>query len=120
DPKSGRWYLTILDNIQIGYWPSELFPAFAPGAGYIFWGGHVKAGKDGVSPIMGSGQRISGEPACSGFMQDLNYLDTNNQPLQPEETEYTIECHEQYDAKYYRDNNILHFGGYGGNNCSSS
>ncbi|XP_026438676.1 uncharacterized protein LOC113337185 [Papaver somniferum] len=120
DPKLGRWYLTILDNIQIGYWPSELFPAFAPGAGYIYWGGHVKAGKDGVSPAMGSGERISGQPACSGFMQDLNYLDTNNQPLQPEETEYTVECHKQYNAKYYRDDNILHFGGYGGNNCTSS
>ncbi|KAI3975008.1 hypothetical protein MKX01_005119, partial [Papaver californicum] len=110
DLQLGRCYLTLNDNNQIGYWPIELFSAFAPGATYIYWGGRVKAGKNGITPPMGS----------AGFFQHHNYIDANNQPLQPEQIEYTVECHEHYDARYYPNDNILHFGGYGGGHCTSS
>lgn len=120
DRQSGRCYLTLLDSIQIGYWPIELFPAFAPGATYIYWGGRVKAGKNGITPPMGSGRIPNEYPACSGFFQHLKYIDTNNQQLQPEQIEHTVECHEHYAAEYYPDDNILHFGGDGGDNCSSN
>ncbi|KAI3943693.1 hypothetical protein MKW98_004198 [Papaver atlanticum] len=120
DRQSGKCYLTVLNSIQIGYWPIELFPAFAPGATYIYWGGRVKAGKNGITPPMGSGQLPNENPSCSGFFQHLKYIDMNNQFLQPKEIEYTIDCPEHYAAEYYPDDNILHFGGYGGSNCTSS
>ncbi|KAI3956134.1 hypothetical protein MKW98_027448 [Papaver atlanticum] len=120
DRQSGKCYLTLLNSIQIGYWPIELFPAFAPGATYIYWGGRVKTGKNGITPPMGSGRMPNEYPACSGFFQHLKYIDTNNQFLQPKEIEYTIDCPEHYAAEYYPDDNILHFGGYGGSNCASS
>ncbi|KAI3950977.1 hypothetical protein MKW98_026431 [Papaver atlanticum] len=113
----GKWWLTIHEDIQIGYWPSELFPAFAPGAGWIYWGGRVKAGKDGVSPPMGSGQQMDDHAYHNGYIEQVQYVDMTSNPQRPETIEYTIDCFEHYNARYYQKNDIVHFGGTGGGNC---
>ncbi|MCL7042277.1 hypothetical protein MKW94_026932 [Papaver nudicaule] len=121
--ESGKWWLTIHDNIRIGYWPGELFPAFVPGATNIFWGGRVKSGKDGVSPPMGSGRPMDDEFRNNGYIEFALYVDMENENQVPEQIEYAIDCFEHYNARYYppgeddEEDNFVHFGGTGGGNC---
>ncbi|KAI3874278.1 hypothetical protein MKW92_045174 [Papaver armeniacum] len=117
DKQEGKWWLTLQDTIRIGYWPKELFPAFAPGVASVFWGGRVKSSQDGSSPPMGSGQPINNNFADAGFIDYLQYFDMNNYPLKPEKTTDTIDCPQHYNARYYPDHNALHFGGSGGSEC---
>ncbi|KAI3948929.1 hypothetical protein MKW92_050496 [Papaver armeniacum] len=114
DKAERKWWLTIQGNIRVGYWPDTLFPAFAPGATSIFWGGRVKSNNDGMSPPMSSGQPIGSHPADSGSIDTLQVVDMNNAYSIPEKMELTIDCLEHYDAKYYPDQNILLYGGSGG------
>ncbi|MCL7032704.1 hypothetical protein MKW94_013185 [Papaver nudicaule] len=115
--ESEKWWLTIHGDIQIGYWPSELFPGFAPGAGWVYWGGRVKAGKDGVSPPMGSGRPMDDYAYNNGYIERVQYVDMTNNPQRPDNFEYTIDCFEHYNARYYPNNDIVHFGGTGGRDC---
>ncbi|KAI3907534.1 hypothetical protein MKW92_032232 [Papaver armeniacum] len=117
DKLEGKWWLILGGNIRIGYWPSELFPAFAPGATSVFWGGRVKSGQDGNSPPMCSGRSISDNAADAGYVDSLQYIDMEDNFSKPEETEDTVDCSQHYDAKYYPDQNILLFGGSGGPKC---
>ncbi|KAI3847431.1 hypothetical protein MKW98_032757 [Papaver atlanticum] len=118
DDAEGKWWLTIQRDIRIGYWPKALFPAFAPGAASVFWGGRVKSGIDGMSPPMCSGQPINDAyPAKAGFINSLQYVDMDNQYVNPEKIESIIDCPEHYNAKYFQGNSDLHFGGSGGANC---
>ncbi|KAI3867675.1 hypothetical protein MKX03_036585 [Papaver bracteatum] len=117
DKLEGKWWLILGGNIPIGYWPSKLFPAFAPGATSVFWGGRVKSGQDGNSPPMCSGRSISDNAADAGYVDSLQYIDMEGKFLTPEKTEDTVDCSENYEAKYYPDQNILLFGGSGGPKC---
>ncbi|KAI3872497.1 hypothetical protein MKX03_014597 [Papaver bracteatum] len=118
DDAEGKWWLTIQRDIRIGYWPKSLFPAFAPGAVSVFWGGRVKSGINGTSPPMCSGQPINDTyPGRAGFINSLQYVDMNNQYRNPEKTEFIIDCPEHYNATYIQINSELHFGGSGGVNC---
>ncbi|KAI3893541.1 hypothetical protein MKW92_006012 [Papaver armeniacum] len=118
--ESGKWWLIIQDNIRIGYWPGELFPAFAQGAAYIYWGGRVKSDKDGVSPPMGSGRPMDDYGYNNAFIEYVLYVDNWNVRGAPAQIEYTIDCFEHYNARYYPSDsghNFVHFGGTGGGNC---
>ncbi|MCL7031977.1 hypothetical protein MKW94_003669 [Papaver nudicaule] len=117
DKPEGKWWLTLQD-IRIGYWPKELFPAFSPGVASVFWGGRVKSGQDGSSPPMCSGQPINEHFADAGFINLLQYIDLNNEPRKPENIKSIIECSKHYNAEYYPKHNILHFGGSGGTECN--
>ncbi|MCL7036025.1 hypothetical protein MKW94_013490 [Papaver nudicaule] len=95
----------------------ELFPGFAPGAGWVYWGGRVKAGKDGVSPPMGSGRPMDDHAYNNGYIERVQYVDMKNNRQRPDKFEYTIDCFEHYNARYYPNNDIVHFGGTGGRDC---
>ncbi|MCL7044656.1 hypothetical protein MKW94_026853 [Papaver nudicaule] len=117
DILEGKWWLTLQDNIRVGYWPVKLFPAFSPGAASAFWGGCVKSGSDGMSPSMCSGQPITKHAADACIINNFRYVNMSNYYLEPENTEYTIDCWKHYNAILYPGQNIVQFGGSGGANC---
>ncbi|XP_026459879.1 uncharacterized protein LOC113360599 [Papaver somniferum] len=117
DNVEGKWWLTLQNNIRIGYWPKLLFPAFSPVVASIFWGGRVKSGVDGMSPPMCSGQPIENHFVDAGYIGFLQYADVNNFYKKPVKTESIIDCSEHYTAAYYPDLNNVFFGGSGGANC---
>ncbi|KAI3912758.1 hypothetical protein MKW92_026051, partial [Papaver armeniacum] len=107
EQETGKWWL-ILDDIKVGYWPELLFPLFTPGVNYVFWGGRVKAGLDGVSPPMASGM------PTDGYFTNLQYKDESNQSLKPERVNTVVDCNQPvngYNAEYDSGYNIVHFGG---------
>ncbi|MCL7026030.1 hypothetical protein MKW94_010983 [Papaver nudicaule] len=118
DKEGGKWWL-VGNGEAIGYWPRELFPAFAPGATSVFWGGRVMSGIDRLSPPMGSGKPLNDYVLDdAGFMLSIRYIDmNNNQNILPEATEPTIDCLEYYNVTYIPEHGNVYFGGTGGLNC---
>ncbi|KFK27785.1 hypothetical protein AALP_AA8G429100 [Arabis alpina] len=57
DKNTENWWLTLLrshgPNVDIGYWPKELFSLFDNGANLVGVGGAVQASFSGLSPPMG-------------------------------------------------------------------
>ncbi|RZC56106.1 hypothetical protein C5167_014968 [Papaver somniferum] len=119
EPGTGKWWLMIEKDIKIGYWAKDLFPLFRPGVEYIYWGGRVKSGKDGVSPAMTSGINLNRFQETTGFFDALKLKDKNDHNLEPvrKHLEDTIDCPKFYGAKYWADNNIVLFSGRGGGTC---
>lgn len=72
---TGNWWLVISNrNEMLGYWPKELVPRLAKAATDVAWGGISLAGKDGISPPIGSGRYPDGFYDCAAFFRDIKYL----------------------------------------------
>ncbi|KAI3883544.1 hypothetical protein MKW92_044351 [Papaver armeniacum] len=115
--ETGRWWLILQDNIRMGYWPNELFPLFKPGGvDNIYWGGRVKAGKDGVLPPMASGNYAGPYTKFSGSFIELQYKDRDDHALKPDKHKLQSinDCSVLYRTQYYEKGNQIHFGGPGG------
>ncbi|KAI3920900.1 hypothetical protein MKW98_015888 [Papaver atlanticum] len=118
DRETEHWWLILEDKIKIGYWPKELFQRFNLGAEYIYWGGHVKSGKDGI-PEMGSGNLPDRIPEHTGYYSDLEYQDKDDVIWKPDQrVQITVDCEESYGSLWDNEHTILHFGGPGGGTCA--
>ncbi|KAI3888046.1 hypothetical protein MKW92_019510, partial [Papaver armeniacum] len=81
-------------------------------------GGRVKSGIDGMSPPMCGGRPIDDrQGSYAGYMYSIQYVDMDNNYVNPNEIESIIDCSKHYNAKYFPSNNNLHFGGSGGGDC---
>uniref|UniRef100_A0A7N0VBL7 Neprosin PEP catalytic domain-containing protein n=1 Tax=Kalanchoe fedtschenkoi TaxID=63787 RepID=A0A7N0VBL7_KALFE len=70
DEQTGNWWLTVSkDNVNVGYWPKELFQDLANGAHVASWGGQTFPGSNGQFPPMGNGNKPS------GLYRDTCYFD---------------------------------------------
>ncbi|KAH9710425.1 NEP-interacting protein 1 [Citrus sinensis] len=84
DQPTGNWWLVLSDdNVFVGYWPKELFNHLSGGAETVAWGGIAIAGKNGVSPPMGSGLlNLSFRSTC--YIRNIQYVDTQNKFRNPD------------------------------------
>lgn len=86
NPRSGNWWLRMM-NVEIGYWPSELFTALRKSARTVVWGGHVISpstapGTEHAKTQMGSGRFPDEGFGRSCFFRDLWYT-TADRPTSP-------------------------------------
>ncbi|OVA01245.1 protein of unknown function DUF239 [Macleaya cordata] len=121
DRQKGDWWLVYERNIYVGYWPNSLFPLFVAGGSYLYWGGHVQAGGDGVTPRMGSGHFPDGDYHHSCYFNRIQYVDGSNSTVDPNEDKIVKinQCETWHRVKYYgyqRDEqrHTFQFGGPGG------
>ncbi|RZC85606.1 hypothetical protein C5167_041793 [Papaver somniferum] len=114
--ETGHWWLMLENKIQVGYWPRELFPQFESGADYIYWGGHVKSGKDGM-PEMASGNRPDRFNNHTGYFEQLEYKDKDDRWVPYPKIQSIVDCKGSYDSFWDDEHAILHFGGPGGGTC---
>ncbi|KAG5412071.1 hypothetical protein IGI04_008390 [Brassica rapa subsp. trilocularis] len=82
DKNTGNWWLTELGsgepNIDIGYWPKELFNLLDNGANMVGAGGVVQASSSGSSPEMGNGRFPNADhPRDSGIFTNVEVMDSN-------------------------------------------
>ncbi|CAN6858844.1 unnamed protein product [Brassica oleracea] len=82
DKNTGNWWLTELGsgepNVDIGYWPKEIFNLLDNGANMVGAGGVVQASSSGSSPEMGNGQFPNVDhPRDSGIFTNVEVMDSN-------------------------------------------
>ncbi|MCL7044545.1 hypothetical protein MKW94_001576 [Papaver nudicaule] len=117
--ETGDWWLTLEEKIKIGYWPSNLFKLLGLGADYIYWGGRVKSGKDGITPVMASGNLPDRWPDTTGYYAELQYKKNDDTMRIPgNEVQFIVDCKGSYNALWDNEHTILHFGGPGGGTCA--
>ncbi|XP_012572079.1 protein neprosin [Cicer arietinum] len=77
DPSTGHWWLFLdRDEIQVGYWPKELFNHLSIGASLIRFGGETYAPPNIDNPSMGSGRLPQEGFKNSSFMGRLEIIDS--------------------------------------------
>ncbi|KAG7610365.1 Neprosin [Arabidopsis suecica] len=81
DKQTGNWWITKLipnaPNIDVGYWPKELFNLIGNGANMVGVGGAVQASHQGPSPPMGNGKFPIGDPKESAMFTNIEVLNSN-------------------------------------------
>ncbi|KAG2301326.1 hypothetical protein Bca52824_029977 [Brassica carinata] len=130
DKNTGNWWLTELGNpnVDIGYWPKELFNLLDNGANMVGAGGVVRASRSGSSPEMGNGQFPNiNHPRDSAIFTNIEVLDSNyvQYKMNYFPTEVVLDspkCYELIIGKEFTfQRNLLGFyfnyGGPGGNSC---
>ncbi|KAL5786313.1 hypothetical protein ACOSQ2_008705 [Xanthoceras sorbifolium] len=81
DPITSNWWVQYGENINIGYWPHDLFSALRTGASTAEWGGEVYSSKLGHPPhtatAMGNGRFADYVFADSGCMKRMRIRDNS-------------------------------------------
>ncbi|KAI3899841.1 hypothetical protein MKW92_001888 [Papaver armeniacum] len=116
DAETGDWWLIMNQTIKVGYWPKDLFTQFQLGAEYIYWGGRVRSGKDGIAPEMASGSKLDDFPNHVGYYAALNYTNEVGGDWIPlQKGQISVDCKGSYDASLkYSEDHVLMYGGPGG------
>ncbi|KAJ0054618.1 hypothetical protein Pint_03428 [Pistacia integerrima] len=119
DKSTGHWWVTLENNIHLGYWPEKLFTEFGGGANSVQFGGWTYGSPDGMSPPMGTGYfPTTNNLKQSSFFLNLKYVDDLGvlpDAYRPRQVADISNC---YDAIYLGHKNrvneqILTFGGPG-------
>lgn len=95
----GQWWLSFGKNeVQIGYWPREIFGTeLADAAEYVEWGGEAKCTRGESGPEMGSGLFPSEDLKQDAYCVNIT---TVNDAGKLEDPEYTV-AFEAYEEAYY-------------------
>ncbi|WZY79364.1 hypothetical protein YC2023_025748 [Brassica napus] len=129
DKNTGNWWITELGepNIDIGYWPKELFNLLDNGAIMVGAGGVVQASRSGSSPEMGNGQFPNvNHPNDSAIFTNIEVLDSNyvQRKMNYFPTEVLLDSPKCYGLtigkqSIFRDllGFYFNYGGPGGNSC---
>lgn len=123
DQATGNWWLTVADNITIGYWPPSLFKTLAYKATLVQWGGEVFSLAVRKTPhtatAMGSGEEARQLFGKAAFVQKIRIIDYSLTPKYPESVSDFVNepyCYSAYDyAKGIRTKPVFYFGGPGRN-----
>ncbi|KAM7519536.1 hypothetical protein LguiB_018498 [Lonicera macranthoides] len=117
DPKT-RWWLSIYNDTNVGYWPNELFVSMnGTPADTIKWGGQVNT-TTGVSPPMGASQFKNGNYNKTCYMRQVkvntpNLVDLDNSFSTIAESRCYFTGDNSFKDEYYHRFSFL-FGGRGG------
>ncbi|XP_019431013.1 PREDICTED: uncharacterized protein LOC109338273 [Lupinus angustifolius] len=118
DPNSKNWWL-IVNDIQVGYYPAELFSNMII-ADKVGWGGKVSGIMKGLSPPMGSGYFPDGDLTHACFIRQISY-NVNGSIQEPNQDllDISVDNPNCYNLTYlgFLDNdnrNTFQFGGPGG------
>uniref|UniRef100_A0A1D1ZKF8 ATP synthase subunit delta n=1 Tax=Anthurium amnicola TaxID=1678845 RepID=A0A1D1ZKF8_9ARAE len=79
DMGNGNWWLR-LQGVEMGYWPKEVVPSLAEGAGVIVWGGEVvnmQSDDRHTSTQMGSGHYSNEGFEKASFFKNVQVLDAS-------------------------------------------
>ena len=71
----GNWWLIVKENVEVGYWPKEIFSHLQKGATNLHYGGWVFISPDGNSPPMGSGHFPNDDSSKSCYFRDMKFDD---------------------------------------------
>ncbi|XP_057442254.1 uncharacterized protein LOC130733977 [Lotus japonicus] len=78
DKSTGHWWLFAgLHRVPVGYWPREIFTHLSQGSSLIRYGGETFAPPNVDSPSMGSGRLPKELFKNSGFIANLQIVDSN-------------------------------------------
>ncbi|CAJ2676169.1 unnamed protein product [Trifolium pratense] len=78
DKSTGNWWLIVNNpEVQVGYWPRDIFTHLSTGASKVRFGGETFAAPNTVSPPMGSGRLPQDGFQYSALMGVLQHIDTN-------------------------------------------
>lgn len=109
-------------NIDVGYWPKELFNLIGNGANMVGVGGVVQASHQGSSPPMGNGKLPTGDRRESAMFTNIEVL--NSKYEQRRIDSYPVEnlldspkCYELRIDKVKLLGFAFNYGGPGGNSC---
>ncbi|XP_019095854.1 PREDICTED: uncharacterized protein LOC104763020 [Camelina sativa] len=125
DKATGNWWLTQLienaPNVDIGYWPKELFNILNNGANIVGVGGVVQASHNGSSPPMGNGNFPVGSHKNSAMFTNIEVLDYNyiSHKMNYFPTEILVDSPQCYDirigkVKLFHSKRLGFFFNYGG------
>ncbi|KAK0570591.1 hypothetical protein LWI29_003588 [Acer saccharum] len=122
DPITSNWWVQYGENINIGYWPHDLFGALRTGASTAEWGGEVYSSKLGQRPhtatAMGNGRFADYVFADSGCMKRMRIRDNSPNMKIPEWVSTYADEYNCYDVEYfeeYIEDPELYYGGPGKN-----
>ncbi|KAL9226863.1 hypothetical protein vseg_002626 [Gypsophila vaccaria] len=79
DTQTGNWWLTLNDNVPVGYWPASVFTEiFSQGATILQWGGDVFSADIRKTPhtttYMGSGEFLGLDRTYNCFIENIRVL----------------------------------------------
>ncbi|KAF9615994.1 hypothetical protein IFM89_027933 [Coptis chinensis] len=121
DPDTGNWWLRYGTDVDIGYFPAELFRALRYQANFVQWGGQVYSSRVGNSPhtatAMGSGSTERSE-GWGCFMRQIRIRDNSFELKYPYFVDtYTDEynCYHAFNFWEYTADPEFFFGGPGRN-----
>ncbi|XP_010511420.1 PREDICTED: uncharacterized protein LOC104787514 isoform X2 [Camelina sativa] len=126
DKRTGNWWITKLipkvPNIDIGYWPKELFDLMDTGANMVGVGGAVQDSRQISSPPMGNGKFPNGGSRDSALFPDIKVVNSNYEqrridyfPL--EKLLDSPKCYGLRIGKIKILGFFFNYGGPGGNSC---
>ncbi|WZZ86900.1 hypothetical protein YC2023_115479 [Brassica napus] len=133
DINTGNWWITQLmqksPDVDIGYWPKELFNLLENGANMVGVGGVVQASRSGSSPPMGNGNFPNGGRLDSGLFSNIDVLNSNyeQRKINSFPVENLLDSEKCYGlrigtVKPFHRNHLgffFNYGGPGGNSCGS-
>ncbi|XP_072993779.1 protein neprosin-like [Typha latifolia] len=120
DPSTGNWWMRY-QNINVGYWPANLFTRLSTYATTAEWGGEiVNTSPNGVhtSTDMGSGHFPPEGFGKASYIRNLQNVDSTNTLYSVQSITTYADHPNCYDAKSYKDTNwgvYFYFGGSGKN-----
>ncbi|KAK2376270.1 hypothetical protein QL285_077080 [Trifolium repens] len=125
DKSTGNWWLTLDENIRVGYWPKELFTHLREGASGVRFVGQVYAAPNLPYPPMGSGRLPKEGYANTALFGKLMTIDVESSQVDVNPGDmksYNDANSNCYDLKYYEYSGTKYrqaflFGGPGGQNC---
>ncbi|XP_024930926.3 protein neprosin [Ziziphus jujuba] len=107
DPITSNWWMQYGENVNIGYWPAELFKAIRYNAASVEWGGEVYSKNVGREPHtatdMGSGQYPDYVFGSSGVIKRMRIRDNSPTLKFPEWVETFTDEFNCYDVQYIGD-----------------
>ncbi|CAH2072210.1 unnamed protein product, partial [Thlaspi arvense] len=140
DKNTGNWWITQLQtdadidvpNVDIGYWPKELFNLFSNGVNMAGVRGVVQASHSGSSPPMGNGKFPGKDEADSAkgrrdssIITNVEVFKFNYKPSKIDSIEYLVDSKNCYwlrigVVKIFHKSELgffFNYGGPGGNSC---
>lgn len=120
DLGTSNWWVQYNEEINVGYWPADLFGRLRFHATTVQWGGEVYSPRVGSIPhtttAMGSGRYPDFVGQSSGYMKRIRVLENNHNLRFPQWiTIYSDEyyCYETYYLSDYVAEPEFYFGGPG-------
>ncbi|KAL1224248.1 Protein neprosin [Cardamine amara subsp. amara] len=127
DKQTGNWWITLLSkpNVDIGYWPKELFNLLDNGANIVGVGGVVQASRSGSSPPMGNGNFPTGSYTRSAMFKSVGFLDSKYEHHSMDSKEKLVDSPKCYGLgiertipfRFAPPGFFFNFGDPGGNSC---
>lgn len=105
DIKTKNWWVQYQDNINIGYWPAEIFDSLSSTAETVQWGGEVYSSRLGhpghTGTAMGSGQFPDFVFQDSGWTKRMRVRDNSMALKYPEYAYAYTDDYRCYDVYLY-------------------